>query len=204
MKILDLNEVSHNYLRYNNLFNESDHHLYSEEEINKGYDKKYTTTNNWETLSQRQSPIRSDFTEDISDHDGAIQNLQNELFMKSRQIENLKNELEHVSNSYSDENLRQLSEMNRLIAIILDEKNQITARFQKQIKDQQDKIRLLSQKLSAKDLLIEKMNEENASLRKQVKFHANSTRSTIENKGHTPIKVNNTICDKEEQCHYPN
>jgi len=206
--MIDLNEVNHSYLRYNNVFNEPDHHLYSEEAITKGCNEKYTTMDNWETLSPPPSPplspIGSDFTKDINDHDETNQCLQNELFVKSKQIENLKNKLEHVSKSYSDENLRQLSEMNRLIAIILDEKHQIIARFEKQIKGQQDKIHLLSQKLSAKDLLIEKMNEENASLRKQVKFHANSTRSTIENKGHTPIKVNNTICDKEERCHHPN
>jgi len=205
--MLDLYEANHNYLRYDNLFNQPNHHLYSEEEINKGCNKEYTTTNNWETRSQPPlSPIGSDFTDDIHDHDTTNKNIQDELFVKSKQIEYLKNELERVSKSYSDENLRQLSEMNRLIAIILDEKYQTTARFEKQIKDQQDKIHLLSQKLSAKNLLIEKMNEENVSLREQLTVHVNCTTNPINNNAQNEIKekLNNIVCSKVERCHHPN
>jgi len=204
--MLDLYEANQNYLRYNDLFSEPNHHLYSKEEINKGNNKEYPTTNNWETRSPPLSPIGSEFTEDIHDHDITNQNLQNELLKKSKQIENLKAELEHVSKSCSDENLRQLSEMNRLIAIILDEKHQITARFEKQIKDQQEKIHLLSQKLSAKNLLIEKMNKENASLREQLTVHANCITNPTKNKVQNDIKeyLNNRTCCKDEQYHHPN
>jgi DNA-binding protein H-NS len=145
------------YFKFNNyttsnLIHESDYNTYSKPDID---------TDHRSVSPQCRSPVGSDFSENSTNP-----NLLNELFMKTKQIESLENELESMSKLYSDENLRQLEEMNRLIAVILEEKHQSTARLEKKIREQHDQVHLLSKKLASKNSLINKLNEENMYLRK--------------------------------------
>jgi len=150
-----------NYTRNNDTIHQSNCHTDSTQEI---YDEQRSVS------PQCRSPVGSDFSENLINL-----NLHDELFMKTKQIETLKAELESVSKLYSDENLRQLEEMNRLIAVILEEKHQSTDRLERKIREQHNEMNLLSKKLASKNSLIDKLNEENMLLRKCSNFHMNKT-----------------------------
>jgi len=93
------------------------------------------------------------------------EDLQRELATKTKQIQTLQEQLESMSQLYSNKNLLQLEQMNRLVAVIMEEKNQSSARFEIKIREQSDRINVLSKKLEAKDLVIQKLKEENKILK---------------------------------------
>merc|ERR1712151_490604 len=60
-----------------------------------------------------------------ADANAKNEDLQSELIAKTRQIQILQEQLESIEQLYSDKNLLQLEQMNRLVAVILEEKNLI-------------------------------------------------------------------------------
>ena len=212
--------LKNNNYTINHRIHKKDYHTYSKSEID--IDQSSISP-------QCRSPVGSDFSENSTNP-----NLLNGLFMKTKQIETLQNELESISKLYSDENLRQLEEMNRLIAVILDEKHQSTARLETKIREQHDQVHLLSKKLASKNSLINKLNEENMFLRKhsnineknipatdysipisnKIKYHVKylPTRTCVqnpsENNGQNAIQEKQSNESRKEDqyqpCHHPN
>jgi len=218
---------NHPHIGYNNSNNIFDkypkihHYDLTQKEINNGPDKTYTITPN----ERRQSPVDESFSDYIFDCEPKDQYLQNELYTKTKSIQALQNKLELMSQLYSDENLRQLEQMNRLIAVILEEKNESTARLETKIREQHDTIHSLSKKLDAKDSVIKTLQGENTLLHKCLnmekirsptkefsccvsnetmnsKYIQNNTTKSSDDKG------NNNTCQVvskgEEQYHHPN
>jgi len=112
-----------------------------------------------------QALVYDDNKSQIADANAKNEDLQRELIAKTKQIETLQNELESISKLYSDENLLQLEQMNRLVAVILEEKNQSVVRFEMKIREQSDRLNILSKKSDAKDLIIKELKEKNGRLK---------------------------------------
>merc|ERR1719491_2740631 len=104
-----------------------------------------------------QALVYDDNKSQIADANAKNEDLQRELIAKTKQIETLQNELESISNLYSDENLLQLEQMNRLVAVILEEKYQAVTRFEIKMREQSDRLNIVSKKSDAKDLVIKKL-----------------------------------------------
>ena len=112
-----------------------------------------------------QALVYDDNKSQIADANAKNEDLQRELIAKTKQIETLQNELESISKLYSDENLLQLEQMNRLVAVILEEKYQAVTRFEIKMREQSDRLNIVSKKSDAKDLVIKKLKEENERLK---------------------------------------
>jgi len=214
---------NHQYVGYSNSskdfnkFQNFSHYDWPQKEINNGSKNKYAITPNEKLLPQIQSPADESFYRDIFDLEPKNQSLEGELDKKTKHVQALQREIKSMSQLYSDENLRQLEQMNRLIAVILEEKNESNARLESKIREQQDTIHSLSKKLDAKDSMIKKLQEENIFLHnnlnmKKIKspikeFSCCGSDESVDSNDGKCIQINATRTlsdDKEEQYHHPN
>jgi len=219
------------YLRYINSskefnkFQDFSHYDWRQKEnINGPKKTTYTITPN-EQLSppqQRQSPVDESFIGDIFDlEEPKNQSLKDELDEKTKHIQALEKEIQLMSQFYSDENLRQLEQMNRLIAVILEEKNESNARLESKIREQHDTIHSLSKKLDTKDSMIKTLQGENIFLHKHLnmkkmkspiikEFSCCGSDESVDSNDGKCIQINTTTRtlinddNKEEQYHHPN
>jgi len=185
------------------------HYDLTQKEINNDTEKTHVIIPNEQLSTWRQSPVEESFSNDALDFEAKNKSLQNELYAKIKHIEALQNELKSMSQLYSDENLRQLEQMNRLIAVIIEEKNESTAKLESKIREQHDTMRSLCKKLDAKDSMIKTLEGENIFLHKRLNMK--KIKNPTEDFSCCVLKDNigpNDVCQVaskgEEQCHHRN
>merc|ERR1711982_54422 len=202
--------------KYFNKFQNINHCDWRKEETNDDPNQIKTITQD-EQLSppQRQSPVDVSFDDDTFYLDPKNKSLEDELDKKTKKNQALEKEIQLMSQFYADENLRQLEQMNKLIAVILEEKNESNARLESKIREQHDTIQSLSKKLDTKDSMIKTLQDSNTFLHKRLntkkmkspmkEFSCCSSDESMDSNDGTCIQINATRTlseDKEE--HHPN
>lgn len=169
----------------------------SQIEIESQLEHKGTLISNESVSKNCENPVYITHSSHKADANAKNEDLQSELIAKTRQIQILQEQLESIEQLYSDKNLLQLEQMNRLVAVILEEKNQSVARLEIRIREQSDRLNILSKKSEAKDLIIQKLKVENKRLKPKKSSKDDSSCDSNEAIDSTPKYVENrTTKDK--------